>query len=509
MAGISGHVTDGMSPPYQIALVAGSWIYLLIGLLWLRRALLSIFNDGMVAVTLLLLLMGSNLFYMAAFDPLMPHVLLFAIYSGVVWHTIKWNEHGRSRDFYIVAVLIGVATIVRFTELILVIIPLLWGLGSPSIGSMRERIKVHRKMYLQGLVIVAIIFIPQSIYWLIATGQVIYDGYANAGEGLDLHRPHILEVLFSFRKGFFIYTPIMAFALVGCIHLYRQARSIVWAVIIFLLVYCWVASSWTIWWYADSFGNRGLLQSYAIIALPLASLITYIAQRSRSVKIIWSIIVMFFVVLNLFQTWQVRNGIMHTSQMTKAAYFAVFGRTEKLEHLEDLLVVERRSDGTIPQMDPARYRSIAMIEQPLSTPDPEWWTDRYVNEPFNASPMSFRIDAEVPWSPAVSVKYGAITDAEHLYADYSIHIFFPESAPKPEIILVFGMEHDGRQYGVVNERIDATGLIPGIWNRVGLRYLTPVIRSPKDKIRGFVWLRSAGPVWVDDGRMELFEQKEN
>ena len=39
------------------------------------------------------------------------------------------------------------------------------------------------------------------------------------------------------------------------------------------------------------------------------------------------------IMLNLFQTWQFLHGIIHESRMTKAAYFAAFGKT-KIPKLE-------------------------------------------------------------------------------------------------------------------------------------------------------------------------------
>ena len=63
-------------------------------------------------------------------------------------------------------------------------------------------------------------------YWKYTSGKFIINPYgaSNAGEGLELLNPHLLEVLFSFRKGWFIYTPLMLFTLVGFKELYKNNK---------------------------------------------------------------------------------------------------------------------------------------------------------------------------------------------------------------------------------------------------------------------------------------------
>jgi len=56
------------------------------------------------------------------------------------------------------------------------------------------------------------------------SGEFIINPYAagNPGEGLELLQPHILKVLFSFRKGWFIYTPMMIFTVMGFWQMYKN-----------------------------------------------------------------------------------------------------------------------------------------------------------------------------------------------------------------------------------------------------------------------------------------------
>lgn len=59
-----------------------------------------------------------------------------------------------------------------------------------------------------------VVFIPQFLYWKHVTGQFIFFSYKNT-EGFDFMKPHILNVLFSFKKSLFVYTPVLIFVVAG------------------------------------------------------------------------------------------------------------------------------------------------------------------------------------------------------------------------------------------------------------------------------------------------------
>lgn len=67
-----------------------------------------------------------------------------------------------------------------------------------------------------------LLVMPQMLYWHYKTGMYIYDSYKNPGVGLDYLSPHIINVLFSYRKGWLLYTPVMIFSLIGFYFLYKK-----------------------------------------------------------------------------------------------------------------------------------------------------------------------------------------------------------------------------------------------------------------------------------------------
>ncbi len=327
IAGLLDMPQDGMSRPYHWSLITGSWAYFALGLLWLRKVLLTSFPDRITALTLLVIVFGSNLLYMVALDPLMPHAFLYTLYAGIIWYSIRWHQRPGKRASIFLGALLGLAALVRNTEVIAIMIPLFWGVWDTSIQDHLKRLWRHRLQLLFVAVTMAIVCLPQLLYWKEVTGKYFYIGYTNAGEGLDLLSPHIMDVLFSYRKGLVIYTPIVVLALLGIWGLRKYMRASIPAIPMYLLVNFLIVSSWTIWWYADSYGNRGFVQSYAALSIPLAALLQWGHVRIPKVRSMLAAGLVLLVFLNLFQTWQAGAGILHTSRMTKEAYWAIFGRT--------------------------------------------------------------------------------------------------------------------------------------------------------------------------------------
>jgi uncharacterized membrane protein (UPF0182 family) len=116
----------------------------------------------------------------------------------VVWHTIKWHENQRFKHLACIGAGVTLITLVKPSEVFLVIIPLLWNVDSWR--SFRDKILLFIGKWKLLFVIARIcliIALPQLLYWHRETGKFFYDSYVNPGVGLDFFSAHILKVLFS------------------------------------------------------------------------------------------------------------------------------------------------------------------------------------------------------------------------------------------------------------------------------------------------------------------------
>jgi hypothetical protein len=143
-------------------------------------------------------------------------------------------------------------------------------------------------------------------------------------EGFFFNSPHISDGLFSYRKGWFVYTPIMVFAVLGLFTMKKAAAAYRLPLILTLLVLIYVIFSWWCWWYGGSFGSRVMIDYYGLLALPLATFFQHTIYRSCWVKAMVSLLAVFFIFLNFFQMNQYTRSLLHYDSMSKDLYWSIF-----------------------------------------------------------------------------------------------------------------------------------------------------------------------------------------
>lgn len=363
VAWMTGQSMDGFSAPYQWSIIAASLGFVAIGLHVLGRFLLMYFPDKVSALGVLLIGFGTNYLHQAVWSVGMPHIPLFALQALLLLYTVRWYRHGRTSDALLLAFNYGLLCLVRPSEVVFILIPLFYGVvGIPSLKARFAWWRARKIQLFMMFTLLAALASVQFVYWKVLTGKFLYMSYNNPGEGFEFLRPFVLELLLSYRKGWLLYTPLMALAIGGIWLLWRD-RSPWWpAISAFFLVNLYVVSSWSCWWYADSFGQRALVQSYAVMAVPLLYLLRRGWDMRSAGRALLSATVPAIVLLNLFQTYQAVNGIIHTSRMTKAAYLATFGKIAPPDGLGDLFLPERLPHLSMQPPVLAGHRPAALVD---------------------------------------------------------------------------------------------------------------------------------------------------
>ena len=331
IAHLSAHLfhyeANGFSIPYEFFLAISSLFYLLIGLIFLRKLLLLFFNEVATSITLISIILGTNLYYYSTSEPAMSHAYSFSLVSIFLYQFIKWYENPNYKKSILIGLLFGVIVLIRPVNCIILIFPLLYGIYSKRTFIDKLNILTSNRKH---VVIAAfsnfLVFIPQLFYWKYLTGHWLFYSYLN--ETFYFNHPHILSGLFSYRNGWLTYTPIMIFAFVGMIFLLKKHKNIILPALFFLLINIYVAYSWWTWWYGGSFGSRPMIDTYPIMALPIAALFQTVLNKSKFISISLIIIVAAFIGLNLFQSFQKRTGIIHWDAMSKESYWYVFLKSD-------------------------------------------------------------------------------------------------------------------------------------------------------------------------------------
>lgn len=348
-AKISDYDPNGYSIPYEFFLVMSCLFYLFIGLWYLRKLLLLFYSELVSGIIMGAILLGTNLFFYVSTEPAMSHAYSFALIAVFLYHTIKWHQLPSLKRALYVGLIGGLIVLIRPVNLLVFMFPFLYGVT--SINKLKDQILMFLKNWKHLLIIgfsAFLIILPQLIYWKYVTGFWFVNSYVD--EGFFFNNPHIIDGLFSYRKGWLLYTPIMILALVGIVQLYKRKRELFLPVLSFVLINIFVSYSWWSWWYGGGFGGRSMIDSYAIMALPMGSLVQEVLKKKIWLK--WSFISIFsmLILFNQFQTLQRRNSIIHWDGMTKEAYWYVF--TKKSMSKEEF--AKRDKLLQLPDYDKAR-----------------------------------------------------------------------------------------------------------------------------------------------------------
>lgn len=327
LSGLFGFPQDGFSRLYAIGVNIAGIFYLLAGLAFWESILKRFTSESRLRwLVLLAVLFGTNLFYYAVVEPGMSHIYSFACFNALIWLLYRFQETSRTRYLLLMGLLAGLIVLIRpVNGIVLLGLPFFAGSWA---GVKRLSAQLFRPVWRLGAAILpalAVISIQLLIYKL-QTGH--WWVYAYREEGFDFSRPEMAPFLFSYKKGYFLYTPLAALALLGLIPLYRQSRYRFFALSGFLLLVIYILSSWWQWWYGGSFSSRVMVEYSIFTFTPLAVLLGRL-RSGRPRKALAGLIVL-LVLLCQVQTYQYRHRQIHWSDMDRERYWENFLRIDKV-----------------------------------------------------------------------------------------------------------------------------------------------------------------------------------
>lgn len=331
VAAVFGFEPDGYSAPYRVAVTLGAVCYCLLALVVLRRLLRLFFSEWVTAATLIALALATNLFYFTVRGSLMSHVYSFFALALVMYSTCVWHREGRCRQLVLLGVAAGLTIVIRPVNGIVLLVPLLWGLTAGlgpqgAEGGLQAKARYvfsrWRQLVPAGAALIAIL-LPQVLYWRVYAGSWLYYSYGT--EGFLFDEPMIADVLISYRKGWLLYSPIMATAMLGLLFVRRSARGAELPLAVYAVANIYVVSCWWNWWYGGGFGMRALIGMSAPLALAMASTFAWLAER-RIGRVVSITLITGACALNLIQTRQYCKGYINPEGMTSDAYWRVFCR---------------------------------------------------------------------------------------------------------------------------------------------------------------------------------------
>ncbi|MGE0568535.1 MAG: hypothetical protein AB7O73_11340 [Bacteroidia bacterium] len=327
---------DGFSEPFATVIHWGMIFYGLLSLFILRSLLRKFFSELVTSISIIIVFLGTSLFYYSVSMPEMSHSALFLLYSSFLLATCNWHENQKLISAIVIGFLIGLISLIRPTDILIAMFFVFW--PKHDISNIKERFSFWFNNWKSILLIILtsfLIWLPQMLFWKFRTGQLLYFSYGD--EGFFWGDPQVINVLFSYRKGLFVYTPLFLLAFIGLFFM-KANKTLRNLIIVSIVLTTYLISCWWDWFFGGSFAARAFVQHLAYMVIPIGYLIRYVFEQPTDIrtntwiKPIFVIIAGLGISLNLFQTKQSLEGLIHFHSMSEKTYWLVFGKLKLNEH---------------------------------------------------------------------------------------------------------------------------------------------------------------------------------
>lgn len=311
---------DGYSKPYQISVSVAAIFYMLASL-WLMALILLHFkiSERVIAFCIPVIVFGTNWYYYILNEPAFSHSFSIFFITAFVYLGLKWGRTGKL-NIVLYGVLVGLIILIRpLNGVVIALVPFFFTSFKAFWKAFLNLFKNPLRLTIGMVLGLAVLSIQLWIYKE-QTGSFYIYSYEE--EGFNFLQPEIFNILLSYKKGLFIYTPLTLVCLLG---LYKMGKKHTYQTIylaLFLALFTYLVSSWWCWYYGGSFSSRVYIDYFALFLIPLAFLLNNFKQAWLK-KLTFSIVILLTLFCQ-FQTYQYRRMIIHWDSMNQEKYWEVF-----------------------------------------------------------------------------------------------------------------------------------------------------------------------------------------
>lgn len=318
---LTGLPQDGYSYYYTLMAHLGAVFYLFLGLLLLRKLLRSYnFDEKTIAIVLIAIVFGTNLFYYVVTEFAMSHLYSFVAITGFCLAVRNYFKLPKAVTLVYIFLLLGIIAVIRPVNLLILLsIPFLAD-EPEKIGYGIKSLWINKYALLAGMGLFLLLVSLQLIIYKIQTGDYFVDSYQKYS--FNFLHPEIINFLFSYRKGMFVYTPLLFVSMAGFIPLFRTSMYRFAMLFAFLFILIYVLSSWFMWFYGGSFSQRVMIDFYVFFSILLAAGLQKL--RGHKMQKYFIALIVLVVLFCQVQTYQYRHMQIHWSDMNKEKYWDVF-----------------------------------------------------------------------------------------------------------------------------------------------------------------------------------------
>lgn len=476
-----GFEPDGYSLLYQYAIGMAAIFYVWLGLKWANGLLKSLgFSTGISAAVLITISFGTNLFYYTIHDPSLTHAYNFTLLAGILYFSRNFYLSQKKKYLVLAISLFALAIIIRPTNILMILfLPFAFNSLSELKRFITAIFKSKKNVAISISTLLLFALYP-IFWWYIQTGHFIVYSYGN--EGFDFSKPHVLNILFSYEKGWLVYSPIIILSTLGFIHFFKTNRLLFFTGLIGFTVLSYIFSSWWIWTYGASFGQRVFVDYYVVIAIALASGLQMISNRKGRIAI-WGIIATGLIGLNILQTYQFQNGILPTIGATKTTYWHSYFKLKAI----------RASYPVI-----AAYESIKTFQTDFES-ESKWLTkNATIDTKAHSGQFSQFINSDAPYSGGFKGRIPGGTD----FIQIEVEIYCESNSASPQLVYELATN-------VNNSTYNSIGLMPYLskkeWTK--FHYVLDLKNTYQTSFNTYLWNPTGDNVWVDDLKITFGKYK--
>jgi hypothetical protein len=424
----------------------------------------------------------------------MSHVYSFFTISSFLFVVRRYFVSLSAKNLWASALFLGLSILIRPVNILVVAaVPFL----ADNYTTLHQAVsKTRIRQYILLAVILLVTLLPQFLINHIQTGHLWVWGYQ--GEGFVWARPHIKNFLFSFRKGWFIYTPFMVLLLPAMFCLFQRSKYSFFTFSGFFILVIYVFSSWWNWFYGDSFGMRPMVDFYALFFLVIALMIRRSGDLLKIFGILWIGITM---ALNLIQTWQFKEGIIHADSMDRESYRYVFLKTA--DKYRNVIGAKHEPYWGKQREDPV----ISMIND-FEENYPDWviLDNAYADIAYRGA-RSLIIDGKNPYSAGLNLPTEKLqSTGQSLYAEFSTWYYEPgQEAARNAFFLVNIFDRDKLIFYKSFRLKSLPDPEVGIWRASSAGFSIPVDLPEEGTVRFYIWNKDGAPVFLDNMEVRLYE----
>lgn len=298
-----GMASTGYEPIYHAIINLSAIFYLVLGLFLLFKFLSFEFSWRTSFFSVAIIFLGTNLYYYAIDDTGMSHVYSFFLFSAFLFISRKTEflKNLKLINLIAISIISSIILLIRPTGAIFILVYFFLDLNQRGHILQRFRSVWNIRVISVFIIVCALIWLPQLLYWKYSTGN--FFSYSYGGEGFNFLSPKLNYTWFSPINGLFLYTPMYVLIIFGMLAMIHKKVINGWLILILFCVISFVFSSWWDWSFGCSFGARSFVEYLSLFVLPVAYILSQYSKLRMYKKVIVVTLVLGFVAFNLKVTY--------------------------------------------------------------------------------------------------------------------------------------------------------------------------------------------------------------